>query len=129
MLGRGEHLLGIALSLYLLQGVLQLGPQAGAVHVARLAAAAAATPGLWAPAACAGAEDWATAAVWAAIRFGVARGTVQTLLESATQDMRDVVQVTESGLRILPEGRPATRLIAQRFDAYAGKGGKHSAAI
>ncbi|WP_300058932.1 oxygen-independent coproporphyrinogen III oxidase [uncultured Roseobacter sp.] len=51
------------------------------------------------------------------------------LLQSAADQFGEMVQLTETGLRIRPEGRPLTRIIARFFDAYDMSGAGHASAI
>ncbi|GFE51137.1 oxygen-independent coproporphyrinogen III oxidase [Roseobacter cerasinus] len=58
---------------------------------------------------------------------GVAR--VAELLQSAADHFGEMVQLADTGLRIRPQGRPLTRIIARFFDAYDMSGAGHASAI
>ena len=51
------------------------------------------------------------------------------MFTAAVQTFGDLVQLSEGGFEIIPQGRPLTRMVAQAFDAYDTGSAKHSAAI
>ena len=51
------------------------------------------------------------------------------LFQSAAEAFGDLVVLSDTGFRIIPEGRPLTRMVARAFDAYDPGTAKHSAAI
>ncbi|MGZ2259211.1 oxygen-independent coproporphyrinogen III oxidase [Roseobacter sp. A03A-229] len=62
-------------------------------------------------------------------RFPGAVRRVAELLQSASDQFGEMVHLAETGLRIRPEGRPLTRIIARFFDAYDMSGAGHASAI
>ena len=62
-------------------------------------------------------------------RFGSKEAHIRGLLSSAAAYFGDLVQLTDKGLRILPEGEPLTRIIARHFDAYDMSSAGHASAI
>jgi len=60
---------------------------------------------------------------------GLTREEVESRLAPLAAEFDGFVRVNEAGLRILPEGRPLTRIIAGRFDAYEMAARAHSSAI
>ena len=61
--------------------------------------------------------------------LGVAGAEVDAMLQGVAATFRDVVQLDDQALTILPEARPLARVIARAFDAYDQSKAKHSAAI
>ena len=64
-----------------------------------------------------------------AAEFGVPVSLVQGICTNALRPYSGYVQQTESRVRILPEGRALTRIIARAFDAYELSKLGHSSAI
>lgn len=64
-----------------------------------------------------------------ALRFPGATRHLAELLQSAADQFGEMVHLGETGLRIRPEGRPLTRIIARFFDAYDMSGAGHASAI
>lgn len=62
-------------------------------------------------------------------RFPGSSGRVVPLLQEAAERFGDMVKLSETGLRIRPEGQPLTRIIARHFDAYDMSGAGHASAI
>lgn len=62
-------------------------------------------------------------------RFPTSAPRLGTLLQQAAERFGEMVQLTETGLRIRPEGHPLTRIIARHFDAYDMSGAGHASAI
>lgn len=62
-------------------------------------------------------------------RFGLSRAAQADVLAPLVQRFGTVIQITHDSLRITPEGRPLTRMIAQALDAYAQTEGSHSSAV
>ncbi|WP_300017878.1 oxygen-independent coproporphyrinogen III oxidase [uncultured Roseobacter sp.] len=62
-------------------------------------------------------------------RFPGSGARVTALLREAAERFDDMVQISETGLRIRPEGKPLTRIIARHFDAYDMSGAGHASAI
>ncbi|WP_299360912.1 oxygen-independent coproporphyrinogen III oxidase [uncultured Paracoccus sp.] len=60
---------------------------------------------------------------------GLSAATLQDLFRPVVDRFGDMVHADAAGLRITPQGRPLTRMIAQMFDAYQVDSGRHSAAI
>jgi oxygen-independent coproporphyrinogen-3 oxidase len=61
--------------------------------------------------------------------FGVTRARLAALLHPVAQEFGDYVDLDAQGLTIRPEGRPLTRMIARRFDAYELSKAGHSSAV
>lgn len=62
-------------------------------------------------------------------RFPGLASRLAEMLQSAAAQFGEMVQLTERGLRIRPEGQPLTRIIARHFDAYDMSGAGHASAI
>ena len=54
---------------------------------------------------------------------------IRGLLSGAAAYFGDLVELKETGLRILPQGEPLTRIIARHFDAYDMSSAGHASAI
>lgn len=61
--------------------------------------------------------------------FDVTPTRLQALLEATAQAFAGMVALNDSGLSILPQGRPLTRMIARSLDAYDQSKAQHSAAV
>jgi len=61
--------------------------------------------------------------------FDVSRKELDELYAPALTDFPGMVERSEAGLDILPQGRPLTRMIARRFDAYHMEETGHSVAV
>jgi oxygen-independent coproporphyrinogen-3 oxidase len=61
--------------------------------------------------------------------FGSFAMALLPLCRAARAAFPGQVELTEGAFSILPDARPLVRLIAMRFDAYAGNGARHSAAV
>ncbi|MGA0616002.1 oxygen-independent coproporphyrinogen III oxidase [Paracoccus sp. KR1-242] len=73
--------------------------------------------------------DFAISSEEFATGHGLGPGTLAALFGEVSHRFGDLVSTDEDGLRILPEGRPLTRMVAQMFDAYAMSPAGHSTAI
>lgn len=62
-------------------------------------------------------------------RFPGSGARVTSLLQEAAERFGDMVQISETGLRIRSEGEPLARIIARHFDAYDMSGAGHASAI
>lgn len=62
-------------------------------------------------------------------QFGLAQPAFNRLAKSASAAFPGMLAASEETLKILPHGRPLTRMIAQHFDAYQTEKAKHSSAI
>lgn len=61
--------------------------------------------------------------------YGARPQDLAQMLTSCEEHFGDMVDVTESGMRIARKGRPLTRMIARHFDAYDLSRAGHSSAI
>ena len=61
--------------------------------------------------------------------YGLTRQQLQQIFDPLIAQFGSLVEAGPGGLRITPEGRPLTRLIASRLDAYRAAPGSHSPAI
>ncbi len=61
--------------------------------------------------------------------FATTPERVDTLFANAARAFDGMVRLDDSGLTILPQGKPLTRMIARAFDAYDQTKAQHSAAI
>ncbi|RJL12788.1 oxygen-independent coproporphyrinogen III oxidase [Paracoccus siganidrum] len=62
-------------------------------------------------------------------RHGLSQAQLQSLYAPLIARFGTMVEVRPAGLRITPEGRPLTRMIAQMLDGYDAPAGGHSPAI
>ena len=62
-------------------------------------------------------------------RFTLSPAALQTLYRPAVAAFPGYVEADAHGLRILPEGRPLTRMIARAFDSYELAASGHSSAV
>ncbi|NTT84736.1 oxygen-independent coproporphyrinogen III oxidase [Tabrizicola fusiformis] len=61
--------------------------------------------------------------------FAVTETRLDTLLAEAAAAFPGMVTLDQTGLAILPQGRPLARMVARAFDAYDQSKAQHSAAI
>ena len=61
--------------------------------------------------------------------FAVTETRLDTLLAEAAAAFPGMVTLDQTGLAILPQGRPLARMVARGFDAYDPSKAQHSAAI
>lgn len=62
-------------------------------------------------------------------RFEIDYKTLTDIYQNAAAQFPDMINIDQESFRILPQGRPLTRMIAQCFDAYDTAGAKHSSAV
>ncbi|TNF61123.1 MAG: oxygen-independent coproporphyrinogen III oxidase [Rhodobacteraceae bacterium] len=63
------------------------------------------------------------------IDFDIGAADLKRMLADSARQFPGMVDLSESGLFILPQGRPLTRMIARSFDAYDMEKNGHSSAI
>ncbi|MBW4709343.1 oxygen-independent coproporphyrinogen III oxidase [Roseobacter sp. YSTF-M11] len=73
--------------------------------------------------------DFEVRATDLADRFPGCEHQVAQMMETAADRFGDIVQLTDAGLRIRPEGHTLARIIARHFDAYDMSGAGHASAI
>ncbi len=61
--------------------------------------------------------------------FGTSQDVLATLFRRAEVAFPGMVETRQGSFRVLPQGRPLTRMIAKCFDAYDTAGAKHSSAV
>jgi len=61
--------------------------------------------------------------------FGIDHAALAKLVAGTSEQFGEMVELDETGFRILPDGRPLTRMIARALDAYSLAKSGHSLAI
>lgn len=62
-------------------------------------------------------------------QFDITQDALERMYREASVAFPDMLDVTPSGLRVRPEGKPLTRMVARHFDAYDLSKAGHSSAI
>jgi oxygen-independent coproporphyrinogen-3 oxidase len=62
-------------------------------------------------------------------RFDIEKPALQSMFQEVAKSFPAVLDVTADALRIPPQARPLTRMVARAFDAYDMDQGSHSSAI